>query len=59
MCQAEEHGVGIGRKTNAALVAKQEDDARMPFYCLPWRSLALVGTLGPLLCRVRCLTGYP
>jgi hypothetical protein len=26
----------------------------MPFYCLPWRSLASVGTLGPFLCRVRC-----
>ena len=26
----------------------------MPFYCLPWRSLASVGTLVPLLCRVRC-----
>ena len=31
MCRAEEHGVGIGRKTNAAL-CKAGDDARMPFY---------------------------
>jgi hypothetical protein len=56
MCRAEEHGVGI-RTKNECRSCKAGDDARMPFYCLPWRSLASVGTPGPLLCRVRCPTG--